>query len=219
MTPAGVSLHLRVSFRRRQLSFPSLVVVSRYASRRVSRYLLSKQWVSLTREIALKFPLTASIQAEFNIRAVISVYQQSSVRRPRLGVGIGRIRSSYYSQYESIVMTSKQKKIFFSSRHHSPHICLTWYASNPPLNFSRSEANALRSEVTHRVSPELVERVQVTRASIGVLYLFFPKHEGAYRLLFFSLRLPSFRLIPLYFTSLHLILDATSVSRLIPSFF
>jgi hypothetical protein len=81
MTPAGVSLHLRVSFRRRQLSLPSLVVVSRYDPRRFTRYLLSKQWVSETREIALKFPLTASIQAEFNSRAVVSVYQQSSVRR------------------------------------------------------------------------------------------------------------------------------------------
>ena len=57
---------------------------SRYVLLRVSRYLLSKQWVPLTRESALKFPLTASIQAEFNIRAGISVYQQSSVRRQRV---------------------------------------------------------------------------------------------------------------------------------------
>jgi hypothetical protein len=54
------------------LRFPSCVSLS-----------ASKQWVPLTRESALKFPLTASIQAEFNIRAVISVYQQSSVRRQR----------------------------------------------------------------------------------------------------------------------------------------
>jgi hypothetical protein len=135
-------------------------------------------------------------------------------------VGIGRIRSSYYSQYFRIVMTSKQKKkIFFSSRHHSPHICLTLYASNPPINFSRSEANTFRSKVKQRVTPELVERVQVTHASIGVLYLFLPSHERAYRLVFFSLRLPSFRLFPLYFTRIHLILHPTSVSTLISWFF
>lgn len=92
----------------------------------------------------------------------------------------------------------------FSSRDHSPHICLTWYPSNPPLNFSRSEANTFRSKVKQSVCPELVERVQVTRASIGVLYLFLPSHERAYSLLVFSLRLPSFRFIPLYYTSLHL---------------
>jgi hypothetical protein len=59
---------------------PSLVVVSRYDPRRGSRYLLSKQWVSLTREITLKFPLTASIQAEFIIRAGVPVNQQSCAR-------------------------------------------------------------------------------------------------------------------------------------------
>jgi hypothetical protein len=84
MTPCRSLATAPCFIRRRQLSFPSLVVVLRYASRRVSRYLLSKQWVSLTRETALKFPLTASIQAEFNIRAVISVYQQSSVNRQRV---------------------------------------------------------------------------------------------------------------------------------------
>lgn len=79
MTPCRSLATAPCFIRRRQLSFPSLVVVLRYASRLVDRYLLSKQWVSLTRESALKFPLTASIQAEFNIRAGISVYQQSSV--------------------------------------------------------------------------------------------------------------------------------------------
>ena len=74
----------------------------------------------------------------------------------------------------------KKTKIFLSFRHHSPHICLTWYPSNPPLNFSRSEANTFRSKVKQSVCPELVERVQVTRASIGVLYLFLPSHERAY---------------------------------------
>lgn len=75
---ARVSLLLRVSFAE-GISRSFVVVVLRYASRRVSRYLLRKQWVSLTRESALKFPLTASIQAEFYVRAVISAYQQSSV--------------------------------------------------------------------------------------------------------------------------------------------
>jgi hypothetical protein len=106
----------------------------------------------------------------------------------------------------------------FSSRDHSPHICLTSYPSNPPLNFSRREANTFRSKVKQSVCPELVERVQVTRASIGVLYLFFLSHERAYRLVVFSLLLPSFRLIPLYYTSLHLSCNATSVSTLIPRF-
>ena len=184
----------------------------------MSRYLLSKQWVSLTRETALKFPLTASIQAEFNIRAVISVYQQSSVNRQRScrhredSIFLLLTILSYCNDIET------EKKFFFSSRHHSPHICLTLYASNPPFNFSRSEANTFRSKVKQRVTPELVERVQVTHASIGVLYLFLPKHERAYRLLFFSLRLPSFRLFPLYFTRIHFILHPTSVWTLIPWF-
>jgi hypothetical protein len=50
---------------------------------RVDRYQPIRQWVSCTRELALKSPLTASIQAEFNSRADIPVYQQSRVNRPQ----------------------------------------------------------------------------------------------------------------------------------------
>lgn len=121
-------------------------------------------------------------------------------------------------QHRAVVETKTKKKFFFSSRHHSPHICLTWYASNPPVNFSRSEANTPRSKVNARVTPGLVERVQVTHASIGVLYLFLPSHERAYSLHVFSLPLPSFPLFPLYLTSKHLFLHPTSVSTLIPWF-
>lgn len=93
---------------------------------------------------------------------------------------------------------------------------MTWYASNPPVNFSRSEANTFRSKVNARVTPGLVERVQVTHASIGVLYLFLPSHERAYSLFVFSLPLPCFALFPLYFTSQPLIVHPRSVSTLIP---
>jgi hypothetical protein len=121
--PSGVALLLRVSSWRRELSFPSFAVTSRYVSHRVTRYLLSKQWVSSTRETSLKFPLTASIQAEFNNRAVIPVYQQSSVKRPHFCRHREDSIIPTYSQYDSIVMMFW---LFFSSRHHSPHICLTW---------------------------------------------------------------------------------------------
>jgi hypothetical protein len=82
----------------------SFVVTSRYVRRRVTRYLLSKQWVSLTRESALKSPLTASIQAEFNSRAVISVYQQSSVVRPQNCRHREDSMIPTYSPYVSMIM-------------------------------------------------------------------------------------------------------------------
>jgi hypothetical protein len=108
--------------RRRKLSFPSLVVVSRYDCRRVFRYLLSKQWVSLTRETALKFPLTASIQAEFNIRAEISVYQQSSVlidhvvcrqREDSLALLLTALKYCDKPNTKSCSGNENEKKIFF----------------------------------------------------------------------------------------------------------
>ena len=147
-----------------------------------------------------------------------------SARRSRHGLLQTALHVWILPQYEAPQVTretNEETKIeifIFSSRHHSPHICLTWYPSNPPLNFSRSEANTFRSKVKQSVCPELVERVQVTRASIGVLYLFLPSHERAYSLFVFSLRLPSFRFIPLYYTSLHLFYTSTSVSTLIPRF-
>lgn len=100
---------------RRELSFPSLVVVSHYVSRRNSLSICpSKQWVSRTREIDPKFPLTASIQAEFNSRAVVSVYQQRSVRRQR-SLWHREESMSHYLQYSRIEgCLQKQKEKFFN---------------------------------------------------------------------------------------------------------
>lgn len=96
---------------------------------------------------------------------------------------------------------------------------MTWYASNPPLVFFCSEASPSGQRLSSASHLERVERVLVTHASIGVLYLFLPFQVGAYPLLSFSLRLPSFRCISLYFTSLHLFYKTTSASTLIPCLF
>jgi hypothetical protein len=123
-----------------------------------SRYLPIEQWVSRTRELALKSPLTASIQAEFNSRADISVYQQSRVNRPQKCRHREESMIPTYSPFKKMVCD-----VFdffqFSSRHHSPHICLTSYASNPPVIFSRSEANAFKACDTVCASRKLVRRV------------------------------------------------------------